>query len=469
MAADVAACLQVLVIGDAMLDTYHFGESVRLSPEAPVPVVRVARTLESPGGAANVASNLIHLGVAAGLIAACGDDDEGRRLAALLAGLRVDTHLARCDRPTTRKLRAVVGHRQVARLDFETVAALPPLVEDELIAEIAHRGARASAIVISDYGKGVCTERVCQAAIAAARARAVPMIVDPKGGSWGKYAGATVVTPNLAELGEVLGERIANEDATVACAAAEARVRFGFEQLIVTRAERGMTLATPAGVTHFPTEATEVFDVTGAGDTAVAAIAATLARTPDTPAAVRFANRAASLSVRRIGTTPVSLEEVESSLPGTGKVIAEAELLRRLASLRASGRKVVFTNGCFDLLHRGHVALLQRARELGDLLVVGINDDGSVRALKGPGRPINSLKDRAAVLAALACVDFVVAFEDETPHRLLAALRPDVLVKGGDYRVDQVIGREFAGATVVVPFEEGFSSTALLNRLGEPP
>ncbi len=467
MAADRATRLEVLVVGDAMLDTYHFGEAGRLSPEAPVPVVRVLRTLESPGGAANVATNLIHLGVAAALVAVRGDDDEGRRLAALLVTLGVEAHLAVCDRPTTRKLRAVVGHHQVARLDFESPAAVAPPVEDELIDEIARRSALSSAIVVSDYGKGVCTERICAAAIAAARARGVPVIVDPKGRSWRMYSGATVVTPNLTELGEALGERVANEDAAVARAAAEARTRFGLEQLVVTRAERGMTLATDAGIAHFPTQATEVFDVTGAGDTAVGALAAALARGLDMHAAVRFANHAAGLSVRRIGTAPVALAEVESSLAGAAKCVTETDLVQRVAALRTQGRRVVFTNGCFDVLHRGHVALLERARELGDLLVVGINGDASVRALKGPGRPVNPLSDRVAVLAALACVDLIVAFEDETPHRLLAALRPDVLVKGGDYRVDDVVGRELAGTTVVVPFEEGYSSTALLDRLGK--
>jgi D-beta-D-heptose 7-phosphate kinase/D-beta-D-heptose 1-phosphate adenosyltransferase len=209
-----------------------------------------------------------------------------------------------------------------------------------------------------------------------------------------------------------------------------------------------------------------VFDVTGAGDAAVGALAAALVRGLDMHAAVRFANHAAGLSVRRVGTAPVALAEVESSLAGALKTITESDLVQRVAALRAQDRRVVFTNGCFDLLHRGHVALLQRARELGDVLVVGINGDASVRALKGPGRPVNPLSDRVAVLAALGCVDLIVPFEDETPRRLLAALRPDVLVKGGDYRIDEVVGRELAGTTVVVPFEEGYSSTALLERLG---
>jgi D-beta-D-heptose 7-phosphate kinase / D-beta-D-heptose 1-phosphate adenosyltransferase len=460
---------EVTVVGDAMLDTYHFGESTRVSPEAPIPVVRVTRTIESPGGAANVARNLVHLEAAAGLVGVCGDDDEGRRLAALLLGLGIDARLMADARPTTRKLRAVVGHHQVARLDFEAGGPVPAAVEAALVAEIGSRVPRSSAIIISDYGKGVCTARVCSATIAGAAARGIPVVADPKGRDWERYAGATVITPNLAELGEAVGERLANDDDAVARAGTAARARFGCEQLVVTRAERGMTLVTAAGADHFPTEASQVFDVTGAGDTAVAALTVALARGADITAAVRLANRAASLSVRRVGTATVSLAELAPAAGAAGKLLTESELYERAAAARSSGRRVVFTNGCFDLLHRGHIALLERARELGDLLVVAVNGDTSVRALKGDHRPVNPLADRLAVLAALRCVDCLVAFDDETPRRLLEALRPDVLVKGGDYAIAEVVGREFAGATVVLPFEAGCSTTALLGRLGAKP
>lgn len=455
---------RILVVGDVMLDRYYLGEVERVSPEAPVPVVRFTRLEDFPGGAGNVANNLARLGFEAVLLGFVGRDGEGSRLTALLEESDVRCHLASGDGPTTVKARIVGGHRQIARLDFEPDGREEEEAEREILHGVSAQLPTAVLVVLSDYAKGVCTERVSRAVVEGARREGKPLLVAPKGNTWRVCAGAALAVPNLRELGEVLGSPVANEDAAVEAACRRARKMFGFEALLATRGERGMTLLEGETPVHLPARERKVFDVTGAGDVVVAALAAALASGFSLTEAARLANRAAGLAVAKPGTSPISLAELETAEgESSRKRIEHDELLRWRAIWTREGKTVVFTNGCFDLLHRGHVSLLERAKALGDVLVVGINSDPSVARLKGADRPLHSQEDRMAVLAALACVDFVVLFDEDTPGRLVRALAPDVLVKGGDYRPEEVVGRESAGRTIVLPLVEGYSSSRLLS------
>lgn len=459
---------RILVVGDVMLDRYYFGEVDRVSPEAPVPVVRFTRLEDFPGGAGNVANNLARLGCEAVLLGFVGRDGEGARLTALLEESHVRCHLVSGNGPTTVKARIVGGHRQVARLDFEPDGREEEDAEREILRGISAHLPSAVLVVLSDYAKGVCTERVSRAVVEGARTYGKPLLVAPKGRTWQVCAGAALAVPNLKELGEVLGSPVANEDSAVEEACRRARKMFGFEALLATRGERGMTLVEDETAVHLPARERKVFDVTGAGDVVVAALAAALASGFSLTDAARLANRAAGLAVGKPGTSPISLAELETAAGvGSRKRIDREDLLRERAIWTKEGKTVVFTNGCFDLLHRGHVSLLERAKALGDVLVVGVNDDASVARLKGKDRPLHSQEDRLAVLEALACVDFVVLFDEDTPGRLVRALAPDVLAKGGDYLPEEVVGRESAGKTVVLPLVEGHSSSRLVSLLSK--
>lgn len=464
----------VLVVGDVMLDRWFIGKVGRISPEAPVPVVQVRDERESLGGAANVAANVVGLGARCTLIGAVGQDAAGDRLKALLEGIGVTAPLAVADRPTTTKARIIGDRQQVVRLDFEHSGPLRAEEEAALLEVVEAHLHGASAVIVSDYGKGVCTEAVCQGVISAARARGVPVLVDPKTTDWGRYRGATLVTPNFKEFNEVLGDPVPNEDAIIEGRTAGLIERHALAGVLVTRSEKGMTLAHPSldgGHLHIHTEAREVFDVSGAGDTVIGTLGTALAAGRALPEAVRLANRAAGLVVARAGTVPIDYDTLaESFAPeGEGGVLPLDGLLKQLEEARARSQRVVFTNGCFDVLHRGHLTYLRKARALGDLLVVGLNSDDSVRRLKGPERPINCAADRALMLASLAFVDYVCVFEDDTPAALIEAVRPDTLVKGGDYTLEQVVGREHAGKVVLIDFVNGYSTTTLIERMTSGP
>ncbi len=460
---------RVLVIGDVMLDRYWHGQTSRISPEAPVPVVHVREAEDRPGGAANVALNIASLGASAQLLGVTGDDEAARELAQLLAQAGVVpqfVHLPGAH--TVTKLRVLSRHQQLIRLDFEDGFTG---MESTAIAErAAGLQGGVGAVVLSDYGKG--TLRDVQGLIAGARAAGRPVVVDPKGTDFHRYRGATVVTPNLAEFEAVAGA-CSNDDELLAKGEA-LRADLGLEAMLVTRSERGMTLfqhrRTPE---HLPTRAQEVYDVTGAGDTVVGVLAAALAAGQSLLEATALANVAAGVVVGKLGAASVSVSELYQALHrphlSAGKLVTEDTLVTLVEEAHVAGETVVMTNGCFDLLHAGHVSYLEQARRLGDRLVVAVNDDASVARLKGSGRPVNPLAQRMRVLAGLESVDWVTAFVEETPRRLICRVRPRVLVKGGDYRSDQIAGAECVqgagGRVVVLDYLDGHSTSNLIGTI----
>ncbi len=466
----------VLVAGDVMLDRYVYGRVERISPEAPIPVVAIEREQTMPGGAGNVVRNLVALGAAVALVSVVGDDQPGSDLTALVGGQPgVEPWLlVQGGRLTTLKTRYIAGGQQLLRADHEQVAPIHPKLAERLV-RIAADVARATSVtVLSDYRKGVFAGDTPARVVAAAREAGRKVVVDPKGIDWAPYAGADVITPNRKELGEGAGMPVETEDEIVAASRALiARHQFG--AVLTTRAQDGMTLVWERGrrVRHFPAEAEEVYDVSGAGDTVVAALAAGLATGLSLPVAARLANIAAGIVVGKIGTAVARPEELlERVAPGTAplrKVVSREQAAEHVERWRRRGFRVGFTNGCFDLLHPGHVRLLDQARAACDRLVVGLNSDASVRRLKGAGRPVQGEAARAAVLASLAAVDALVVFEEDTPETLLRLLRPDVLVKGADYRMDQVVGRDlvesYGGRVVLAELLPGNSTTATIARL----
>ena len=466
--------VKVLVAGDLILDRYLFGDVSRVSPEAPVPILRERDGEERLGGAGNVLENLTGLGADARGIGVVGDDPEGVRVAELL-GARGGA-VQDPSRPTTVKTRAVARGQQILRVDREEREPISGAVEMEVIALALREDARA--IVISDYGKGVCTPAVLGALLGMGRDRRIPAVVDPKGIDFEKYRGASVLTPNLAEAEAALGVSFADESA-FARAVAKTVDALDLDGIVVTRGGRGISAYERRGEeTHVPALARAVYDVTGAGDTVSAAIAFALVRGATLGEAVAFANLAAGIVVGKVGAVAVTRREILSAVggPGKGKILGSEALLRALRQRRSRGDRIVFTNGCFDILHVGHVRLMRYARSLGDCLVVGLNTDRSVRSGKGGGRPIVTEEDRAEMVAGLDAVDYVTLFDEEIPERLIEQVRPDVLVKGADYQGEIVVGRNFVessgGEVVLAPMVDGVSTSAIIDRiqgLGQPP
>lgn len=467
---------RLLVAGDVMLDRYWSGPTQRISPEAPVPVVRVGHDEARPGGAANVALNLAALGAPVTLIGVTGRDAPAGTLAAQLRRIGVEPDWIESPRlPTITKLRVLSRNQQVIRLDFEeSYAADGAFDRAKLIERFTAGLQQAQVAVLSDYAKG--SLRDAPALIAQARALNRPLLVDPKGTDFARYRGATLLTPNLSEFEAVAGA--CADDAQLVERGLRLIADLQLGALLVTRSDKGMSLLRSGHAPlHLPTEAREVYDVTGAGDTVIATLAAAIAAGEDLADAVRLANLAAGIVVGKLGTASASRAELEAALhqPAAGEeaLVSEAQLRTRVQQLRARGQRVVMTNGCFDLLHVGHVRYLEAARRLGDALVVAVNDDDSVRRLKGPARPVNACEDRMRVLAALRCVDYVVRFSEDTPERLIASVLPHVLVKGGDYRPEQIAGgaavRAAGGEVVVLDFHAGYSTTGMLERAATPP
>lgn len=460
---------RVLVAGDVMLDRYWHGATSRISPEAPVPVVKVEADELRVGGAGNVALNITALGAGATLAALVGEDDEARTLRESLEARRVACRLlAAPGSRTITKLRVISRHQQLIRLDFEngfpaeSAAAMPQAVHGALTG--------CGALVLSDYAKGALSQ--AQAMIQSARAAGVPVVVDPKGTDFERYRGATVLTPNLSEFEAVVGA--CADDATLVERGEKLRDQLGLDALLITRSERGMTLLERNHAPlHLPTRAREVYDVTGAGDTVVAVLAAGLAAGMGMPEATALANLAAGVVVGKLGTATVSLDELREAMhdhaPLPTGMTDEDTLEQIMARARAAGERIVMTNGCFDILHPGHISYLQQARALGDRLIVAVNDDDSVRRLKGSSRPVNGLETRMLMLAALSSVDWVAPFSEDTPERLICRLRPDILVKGGDYRPEDIAGGrcviEHGGEVKVLGFVEGHSTTGMIARI----
>jgi len=464
----------VLVVGDAMLDRYVYGHVSRISPEAPVPVLSVDREVAMPGGAGNVVRNLTALGAAVAFLSVVGDDQAGSDLTGLIGGQPgVEPWLlVQGGRATTTKTRYIAAGQQMLRADHEVARAIHPRLSDRMVRIAQDTVAATKVMVLSDYRKGVLAGDVPERLIAAAHAAGRKVIVDPKGDDYSCYAGADLITPNRAELRQATGMSIDSEPALVAAARA-LRERHGFGAVLVTRSEDGMSLVEENAVHHFPAEAPEVADVSGAGDTVVAVVAAGMAVGLPLPIAARLSNIAAGLAVGKVGTAVARdtdlLEALSAERGALRKVVSRMKAVEQAERWRQRGYRVGFTNGCFDLLHPGHVHLLEQARSWCDRLVVGLNADESVRRLKGPTRPVQSEAARAAVLASLATVDLVTLFEEDTPEALIEALRPDVLVKGADYRVDQVVGggmvQEWGGVVRLAELLPGNSTTATVARI----
>ena len=460
---------QVLVVGDLMLDRYWHGATSRISPEAPVPVVKVGQSEDRIGGAGNVALNIASLGAGASLVSVVGRDEAADALKARLdsAGIYADFQVSD-SKPTITKLRVISRHQQLLRLDFEE--NFDAVDCDQLPQKVAALLNGIGALVLSDYAKGALVNP--QPLIAEAKAAGVPVLVDPKGSDFERYSGATLLTPNLAEFEMVVGH-CANEQALVE-KGAQLLETLDIEALLITRSEHGMTLLRKGQrELHLPARAREVFDVTGAGDTVISVLSAALAAGEALPEAVAMANIAAGIVVGKLGTATVSMPELRRAIQqeqGSERgVVNEEQLMVDVADARAQNERIVFTNGCFDILHAGHVGYLEQARKLGDRLVVAINSDASVTRLKGEGRPINPVDRRMAVLAGLEAVDWVLSFEDNTPERLLELIRPDVLVKGGDYSRSEVVGWEivdaYGGEIAVLDFLDDCSTTAIVNKI----
>ncbi|ELB7607394.1 TPA: bifunctional D-glycero-beta-D-manno-heptose-7-phosphate kinase/D-glycero-beta-D-manno-heptose 1-phosphate adenylyltransferase HldE [Vibrio parahaemolyticus] len=459
----------VLIIGDVMLDRYWYGPTGRISPEAPVPVVKVENNEERPGGAANVAMNIASLGGHAHIVGLTGEDEPAKVLTETLSALNVKCDfVALPDYPTITKLRVMSRGQQLIRLDFEdkfeNTDATPVLSRmDAALPNV-------KAVIMSDYAKG-SLEHV-QAYIQKARAANIPVFIDPKGADFERYRGATLLTPNMKEFEDVVG-KVKSDQELVEKALALVE-EFDFEALLVTRSEHGMTLIRRGQEPfHLPTQAKEVYDVTGAGDTVISVLAASVAAGKSFEEACALANAAAGVVVGKLGTSTLSEIELAEAVHGSQDtdfgVISEKALIEAVKKARARGEKVVMTNGCFDILHAGHVSYLNHAAELGDRLIVAVNTDESVKRLKGPGRPVNPTDRRMAVLAGLGAVDWVVPFSEDTPQRLISEVLPSMLVKGGDYKPEEIAGGKeviAAGGEVrVLNFENGCSTSEIINAI----
>ncbi len=459
---------RVLVVGDLMLDRYWQGPASRISPEAPVPIVHVSDTEERPGGAGNVALNIAKLGAQCTVLGLTGDDDAANALEKSLQSSGVKTHFVRLkDNATVTKLRVLSRHQQLIRLDFEDGFIGQDLSAQE--SEFAQLLGDHDVVVCSDYGKGGL--RNIQSLIALCNEKKVPVLVDPKGTDFDKYDGASLITPNLSEFEAVVGE--CEDEAALVEKAEQLREQCNLDALLITRSEKGMSLISSSDVVHMPTHALEVYDVTGAGDTVISTLAAALAAGEELQSATALANLAAGIVVGKLGTasvTPQELyQEVNKHIAVQRGVVSLEELQSAITQCRQQGETIVMTNGCFDILHAGHVTYLQQACEQGDRLIVAVNVDETVRKLKGEDRPVNPLEHRMRMLAALESVDWVLPFEEETPTRLICEVKPDILVKGGDNDPDKIPGgdcvRENGGEVRVLSYVEGVSTTEIIGTI----
>ena len=453
-----------------MLDRYWSGGTGRISPEAPVPVVNVSGSEDRPGGAANVAVNVATLGAKVTLLGMCGHDENARILKEKLSSFDINCEFFEVpERDTITKLRVMSRNQQLLRLDFEKSFA--DVDKSALLTTFNQALDDVDIVILSDYAKGCLSDP--QSLIRAAKQKGKKVIVDPKGSDFEKYANATLITPNVSELYAVVGEQD-NEQSLVA-SAQSLKASLSLDGLLLTRSEDGMTLfETGEDEFHLPAKAKEVYDVTGAGDTVVSTLAVALASRLPMQAACVLANLAASVVVGKLGTSTVTNTELalavgEQSVHLDGGVMSEEQLAIAMRASKSRGERIVMTNGCFDILHSGHVSYLEEAAQLGDRLIVAVNTDRSVTELKGPGRPVNNVNRRMAVLAGLSAVDWVVPFEEDTPQRLIARLLPDILVKGGDYKIEDIAGGkeviENGGEVKVLTFEDGVSTTGIIERI----
>ena len=468
--------VRILVVGDLMLDEYVWGRTERISPEAPVQVVEVQREDLRLGGAGNVINNLVALGCQVTVASVVGDDHDGRLLREMLSEKQIDGEgiFPTAGRTTSRKTRILASNQQMLRIDRESRDALDAQQGQVLVDFVRSRIGDFQVVLLSDYLKGVLSEEVLRGIIEAARTQGVPVLVDPKGSDYSKYRGATLLTPNRKEA--QAASRVTIKDETSLAEAGQRLLgELDLDALVLTRSEEGMSLFfRDSRSIHLPTEAREVFDVTGAGDTVLSVLGAGLACGFSLEEAAQLSNIAAGIVVGKVGTSTVDPEEILETVgrlhPDSDLKIKVREVLRGLLEReRDKGRRIVFTNGCFDLLHAGHVQYLQKARRLGDLLVLGLNSDASVRRLKGPKRPLINESERAHILAALDCIDYVCIFDEDTPLELIKAVKPHILVKGGDYSPEGVVGKEivesYGGRVEIIRFVEGKSTTNIIEKV----
>lgn len=471
MKVDIPAFNQasVLVVGDIMLDRYWYGPTQRISPEAPVPVVKINQNEERPGGAANVALNIASIGGKVTLAGITGDDEAAATLETRLQAMKVTCCFDKqSEIPTITKLRVMSRNQQLIRLDFEE--SLRDVDKNTLAENIEAIVAEHDVLLLSDYDKGTLSS--VQTLIQIAKKYKIPVLVDPKGSDFSKYKGANIITPNMSEFEAIVGE--CRNEAEIVAKGQQLLAELDLDAMLVTRSEHGMTLLRrDHDEFHLPTQAKEVFDVTGAGDTVIATLALAVAAKADYPQASALANIAAGIVVGKLGTSTISEAELANAIH-TGQesgfgVVTEDQLKIAVNLAKARGEKIVMTNGCFDILHAGHVSYLSNAAELGTRLIVAVNADASVTRLKGPGRPVNPVDRRMAVLSALGAVDWVVSFSEDTPQRLIANILPDTLVKGGDYKIEDIAGGQEViangGEVKVLNFEEGISTTAIINTI----
>lgn len=451
---------KILVVGDLMIDHYVFGSCSRISPEAPVQIVDVKREENRLGGACNVAHNLIALGAEVELCGVVGEDYNAKILLSLAQEKGIGTELIFSTplRPTTQKSRILVSNQQILRIDYEKKEALEDVLLESIFEAISKRIEEFDALVASDYQKGVLDQKMISKLIALAHAHQKIILCDPKGNDYSKYKGATLLTPNKKEAFEATGIEIKDEN-SLFCALQKLKNQYDLTYSIITLSEDGIGMLDEK-MEVIPTQAQEVYDVTGAGDTVISALAFALSQNQNIQEACRFANTAAAVVVAKVGSAVASLEEIlrfEKKQKKTSKVISLEALPR--------SKNIVFTNGCFDILHRGHVQYLEEAKALGDLLVVGLNSDASIKALKGKNRPINSQDDRAYLLASLECVDYVIIFDELTPYKLIQEISPRFLVKGRDYENKEVVGSEFAQEVRLLDFVDGKSTTKIIEKI----
>lgn len=459
-----------LVVGDIILDKYLVGEVNRISPEAPVPIVSIKSRKNVLGGAANVAANISGYGANVSLIGIIGKDSHGEELLNLANETNIIFNgIISDNRETIAKTRIVGQDKQMLRIDEENTESITCDEEDFIINKIKEIIPKVEVIVLSDYGKGVCTDRLCMEIIKIAKEKNKYVLVDTKRKNWDVFNGATLIKPNFKEFKNVVGEDISNTEEDIVKFATKLMKKHALEGILVTRSKYGMTYVGNKNIT-FDSLEKEVYDVSGAGDTVIATVATFITEGVDIEKVIEMSNIAAGIAITKFGTYRVTLEELREQLNINqnslcNKIADEKHMQKILKEWRNSGEKIVFTNGCFDILHKGHILNLLEAKKHGDKLIVGLNSDKSVKALKGEERPINKEEDRAMLLAALSCVDLIVIFNDDTPYELVKLIKPDVMVKGGDYKVEDIAGHEFAKEVVIFPIIEGYSTTSVIKKI----
>ncbi len=461
---------KILVIGDLMVDHYIWGKCNRISPEAPVQVVNVKEESNRLGGACNVAANLIAFGAKVSLCGIIGKDEFGKWLISELHAQNIDiTHIIPTPtRPTTQKSRILISNQQVLRVDREKGEDIDENLQEEILSSLKRKMRDFDAVILSDYAKGLLTPKLTKSIIKLARSEGKPILVDPKGNDYSKYQNATLLTPNKLEA-QIATQIPISDDDSLTKAMKKLQKECKLDICLVTLSEEGIAILDKKKLVKSPTIAKEVYDVTGAGDTVIAALAFGLSGGLNIYEACHFANAAAAVVIGKIGSASANFSEIVAFLHNgsysTSKIISKDELAMLLPSLRE--KKIVFTNGCFDLLHAGHISYLQQARGLGDLLIVGLNSDSSVKRLKGENRPINNQNDRALMLCALECVDFVVIFDEDTPLELIKLIKPHTLVKGEDYKGKEVVGSQIAKEVILADFIKGKSSSLIIQKIAQ--